>query len=545
MNTFDLHQKQERYRRFLRVFDYHSPSRPKEDKDDNHRLAGFIDKYQIVQFFLSLLASFDKEKHLHCSVAAFEASVNDWNAANPTKKVACRELIEKYYVLQANGRAIINPAIKVLFDDPGYRNLPEVAFLQNFSKSMFQYPLFQIHTWEQLLHKHNERLAQKLTEADLLAESEDLHKAIFQNRNNLKDVFYQALKIFILNTGYKTWEESIDHYFYLLLELDIAEIYLTDVINSMDVHKLRVLAGYAARRLQEEKDIFSLEDPNYLMRLKYVPYEIKGENIYSPRESSKIIPYDKNRYKLKNQFKAFEVTGLFYDDFEFRHYYEYLIPEVKFIFRYLAEYISPKEFEDIFSRINSNIYRFYFSLYGHQKPSCLVEYKSIELIPVIIHNVLSLSPDYYLQEQALFNIEEFKIELVKYFIDRISDNGEQYFNLLLDLYFYLPTGPSSFGNNNGYRQKQRIRQYVIEKAVDYLNNYSVPERFFQIFNDQAPGDDFAVYDLLIKYAQNTPQNQETVAVMLVNKYIDLLNQERFYSTYFKVDPIVKTHFLKI
>lgn len=533
-----INQKKDFYYKLLKIFDYnnqHYNVQQEANKYDD--LVNFIDHFRVVQFFVSLIEVFDHQKHLSCSEPRFYDLVKEWNRTNRDNKIDERVLLNNYYVLRANNKVIVNPKIKQILHDPDCHQLDEnLKFLSRFDKCFFDYPLFRRDTWEPMLRQHNENLESELRIKDLLGEHKNLHNALFHNYRCLRDAFYQALNSHIVNIKYKTWEENIEHYFYLLLEVNRAEIPVQDIIDNLDTNKRDCLVRYAINRLYKEEDIFGIEDLNYLLRLQYVPYEIKGENIHNPKESSRLVAFDerKKQNDITNCFEMIDRTTQCYDSFEYWHYYKELVAEVEFVFQRFNEIIEFREWQNIIDSVDSGIYKYYFSIFVLSTPQYIIKFDSIKLAPIIIKKVFDLRDEYAFQEQTLVNIELLKEELIKDYILWINDQSEEYFKLLLDLYFYLPLKESSFGTGS-YPLKNRIRNFVIDTVINYLNEHEVSEYFFEVFENPQNKIDFTTYDLLTAYGQINSEVENKIANIIVNAYMELINGEHFYSSFFDLN----------
>ena len=536
MGEYLLPQQRETYHHFLKIFDRDNYYCAESKKDDYQSLVDYIDRYKIVDFFVLLLTSFKLEEHLSNSVFAFRTQIKQWNQRNAPTKIDETALFQKYYVLRANDRVIINPEIINLLNNSEYEGNAELEFLTLFSESTYQYPLLKQQTWEPLLDVHNKNRQYKLTKEILLGENKDLHSAIFHNYKNLKDVFFEALQTYISSINYKRWKENISHYFYLLVELNNAEIYMQDIIASMDKNKQKILADFSFERLLVEKDIFSIEDFNFLMRLKYVPYEVKGVDILSPGKSSRIVPYNTKKYSKNNGFETLKNISHFYDDSEFHLYFTRLITEVRFVFRYFRDIITYERWEKLLTTVDSNVYKYFFNVYILSKSNNLLRFKTVVLAPVIIEKIFSLEENYYWREQTIIDIDKFKESLLKYYINHIDDNSESYFKLLLEFYFDLPTQQGIYGQQN-YSLKKIIRTFVIEKVINCLKSKDMPDKFCAIFKTRRRRDDFAVFDVLIEYSKSNFSVRKEIVRLIIDEYRALLSEDKFYSAYFKFNGI--------
>jgi len=316
-----------------------------------------------------------------------------------------------------------------------------------------------------IIKDHNKRFKIGITEELLLGKNKELHSVIFHNDRGLGNAFLEALKRKLSYESYESWSLKLEYYFNLLMELDDSEIDVSSVIDSMDKNKKKTLVDFSFNKLIQCN--YKIDDLNFLHRLKYVPYEIQGENIVNPNEDSRLIAYDPNYYDNLNIFDRLDQINRNFDNFEFNSYYSRLMKEVPFIFRNFKSIFTTQQWEDIFEKKFSNIFIYYFSDYILSKNSKLLDFKSLRIAPLVVEKIYGINvPFNERNENAIFS-DDFKIELLQFYLDYISEKNSTHFNLMLDLYFYL--SHQQVMSNNNINLINKFKNKVIDELLQYMN----------------------------------------------------------------------------
>ncbi|MDD2495422.1 MAG: hypothetical protein PHE29_09530, partial [Tissierellia bacterium] len=313
MVDYMVSQKKEVYKKLLRVYDSINYYKPDTELNCDH--LRFIDEFRIIELFTSLLESFDIAKDVSNSIKMLEQEIERWNNDNPTNQVDKEYLLNKFYLVSEGERVIVNPEVIHGNSSSYVVDKTYIEFVNSFSKYTFYYPLFNEDKLKVIIKEHNERFNIRITEELLLGENKDLHSIIFHNERGLGNAFLEALKRKLSHESYGLWSLKLEYYFNLLMELDDSEIDVSSVIDSMDKNKKKALADFSFNKLIHCN--YKIDDLNFLYRLKYVPYEIQGENIFNPNEDSRLIAYDPNYYDNLNTFDRLEQINRSFGNFEF------------------------------------------------------------------------------------------------------------------------------------------------------------------------------------------------------------------------------------
>jgi len=523
-----LNQKKELYGKLLSAYDYKGYYRTGEDSSYDDLI--FIDKYRIIDLFLRLIDSFDPVHDLANSMHLLDYELEKWNNDNPQKRVDKEYLFEKYYLLTEGDRVIIHPELAHSNTSRYKIDTDCIEFIMIFAKTMFLYPLFQESRWEAILKEHNSSLTAELTKEMLIGDNKDLHGAIFQNYRNLKNAFLEALKRKISFESYDGWRKNIEYYFTLLMEISGSEIDISDVIQSMDKNKKKVLSEYSFNRLKSDSKHCRLDDLNFMNRLRYVPYELEGENIFTPGDGSRLIAYIPGHYDNINIFDRLREIDMFYGNIEFHIYYSKLIKEISFVFTYFDCFFTAQQLEEIICEKRSNIYMYYFSNYIINKNHKLLEFRSVFIAPLIIERILMFYSNYYRDDKHYIFTEDFQVELLKFYISYIREYSLEHFEFILDLYLYLSR--KQIMNGKSANLLKNVKSLVIDELFYYIDD----NKYLDILNERLGShnvdDNFHFFDLFSQYKGNNTDFISKMAALIIRKYIKLLNSDKFYSSYY-------------
>lgn len=526
MGSYNLINKKEIYKKLLRVYDNIGFSKvDNELKNDDLK---FIDEFKIIELFIILLDSFDVTKDLSNSVRFLELEIEKWNSANPDNKMEAEYLLSKYYLVSEGGRVISNP--EIWYNNMSLYTVDKecIEFIRMFSDYTHYYPLFDESRLKELIEKHNNIYETYLSEELFLGEHRDFHNAIFHNYRGIRDAFLEAVKIKLGRVSYGEWNSNILYYFNLLLEISSSEIDISHVIKSMDRNKKKSLVKFSFDKLLA-KCSYKIDDLNFLHRLKYVPHELEGENIYKPDKSSRLVVYDPNYYDVNNIFDRIEAIGSNFCNFTFEGSYSRLIKEIPFIFINFRDEFTIEQWEEIVEKNYSNIFIYCFLYYTLNKAHNVFDYKSIYTAPMIFDKLSRISIQHYEEGKNAVFSDFFKAEVLNFYLDYINETGVLHFNFLMDLYFYLSHQYDLRNSNNNTADK--CKDKVIEQLVEYANQESYSNLVLEKIEKYA-GEDFRAFDLYVNL-EDQQKLKYNLTFGIIKKYMHLLSSEKFYKCWYR------------
>lgn len=530
MVDYMVSQKKEVYKKLLRVYDSINYYKPDTELNCDH--LRFIDEFRIIELFTSLLESFDIEKDVSNSIKMLEQEIERWNNDNPTNQVDKEYLLNKFYLVSEGERVIVNPEVIHGNSSSYVVDKTYIEFVNSFSKYTFYYPLFNEDKLKVIIKEHNERFNIRITEELLLGENKDLHSIIFHNERGLGNAFLEALKRKLSHESYGLWSLKLEYYFNLLMELDDSEIDVSSVIDSMDKNKKKALADFSFNKIIQCN--YKIDDLNFLYRLKYVPYEIQGENIFNPNEDSRLIAYDPNYYDNLNTFDRLEQINRSFDNFEFNSYYSRLIKEVPFIFKNFNSIFTIQQWEDIIEKKSSDIFIYYFSNYILSKTSKMLDFNSLHIAPLVVEKIYGINVPYNERnENAIFS-DDFKVDLLQFYLDYISEKNSTHFHLMLDLYFYLSR--QQVISNNNINLINKFKNKVADELLQYMNEDIYRNLLLERLEVYSSIDNFHIYDLFF-YSTNNKELRDIFTDIIIRNYLQLLRSEKFYIKYYDLKGI--------
>ncbi|SDJ86532.1 tetratricopeptide repeat protein [Natronincola ferrireducens] len=527
MDDYLLSQKKGFYQKLLRTFDYENKYQACEGAD--YDSLKFIDKYRIIDFFTSLLDSFSVENDLSNSINLLDMKLKEWNEKNPTRQIDKTHLLKKYYVLIEDRWAIVNPEVTGRGTSQYTIDRDYVDFVILFSKTTFFYPLFEEYRWKAILEDHNKKYSLEFTKDILLDGKKNIHSMIFHNHKGFRDAFLEALKRKINHESYSAWSQNIEYYFSLLMEIAHSEVSIHNIIQSMDKNKQKILATLAFNKLKEQSKQHRIGDLNFLSRLKYVPYELEGENITSPVKNSRLVAYKSNYYDNLNIFDRLDKVNRCFGNFEFNHYYSKLIKEISFIFRYLRNLFTVEQWEEIMET-NSNIYLYYFSTYVLDRKDKLLQFKSIHIAPLIIDQMLIIEEPHYERNKNHLFTEDFKVELIQFYLEYIRGNNSAHFSFLMDFYFDLSRQQGM--NNKDTTLVKKIKDKVVTELGKYVDQDNYRNILLEALNTFPVKDNFYLFDILSYCNGSNNELRDRMVDLIIQRYLEILSTDDFYSNYY-------------
>ncbi len=526
---YTISQKKEVYNKLLRVYD--STNYYKPDTELNYDYLRFIDEFRIIELFISLLDSFDIAKDVSNSIEMLEQEIERWNNDHPTNQVDKEYLFNKYYLVSEGERVIVNPEVihgntSIYVIDKTY-----IEFVNSFFKYNFYYPLFNEDKLKVIFKEHNKRFKTRITEELIRGENKDFHSVIFHNDRGLRDAFLEALKIKLSRETYESWRLNLEYYFNLLMEINASEIDISSVIRSMDKNKKKALADFSFDKLMQCN--YKIDDLNFLYRLKYVPYEIQGENIVKPNEDSRLIAYDSNYYDNLNMFDRLEQINRNFGNFEFNGYYSRLVKEAPFILRNFRDIFTTEQLEDIPEEKFTDGFIYYFSEHILSKTSKLLDFKSLQIAPLVIEKIYGINVPFNERNGNAIFSDEFKIELLQFYLDYISEKNAAHFNIMLDLYFYLSR--QQIMSNNNINLINNFKNKVIDELLQYMNEDIYRNLLLERLEAYSLSDNLYLYDLLVRI--NNKELRDIFTVLIIKNYLKVLSSEKFYSHYYDLKGV--------
>lgn len=341
----------------------------------------------------------------------------------------------------------------------------------------------------------------------------------------------EALKRKLSYETYESWRLKLEYYFNLLMEINCSEIDVLSVINSMDKNKKKAFADFSFDQLIQCD--YKMDDLNFLYRLKYVPYEIQGENIVNPNEGSRLIAYDSNYYNNLNRFDRLEQINRNFGNFEFNSYYSRLIKEVLFVFTNFKGIFTTQQWEDILEKKFTDGFIYYFSNYILSKTSKLLDFKSLHIAHLVVEKIYGINVLFNERnENAIFS-DDFKIELLHFYLDYISEKNPTHFNLMLDLYFYLSR--KQIMSNNNINLINNFQSKVIDELLEYINEDIYRKAVLERLEADPLTDNFYRYDLFVRI--NNMESKDIFTDLIIKDYLQILRSEKFYSHYYDLKGV--------
>lgn len=508
-------------KRILKFFEHDFNPPQEENKTD----VEFLEKYRVKELFLKIINKFDPGLHIPHSKKLLFQSIDKWNENNSKQKFDLKELVDKYYLIQSEHFAILNPYLLRGTYNPN----PIYKFYESLDKkAIIYFPFFYGHHIEESI---KEMSYSNFNMKDLINDEEDLFDAIFHNYKGMGKQFNEALATYLLNISYSEWTKNIDKYFYLLVALNFMELNLDTIFNSIGLYKKDQLKRFAFQVLKTKNEILKIENVNFLQRLLYVPYEIEGTDIYNPPEGSSLVPYSDEYKEENNLFKRIDsVEQWIFNSYENRNLFRDLFKDVDFILWYLGSEFSLSDWEEIFKSCNSDFYKLEFISTLSLKKDKWVESNDLNFLPFIISQLFNSSANINLTKEREINVNELKFKILRFFIDSIYEGKEIDLSLLLDLYLYLPSSPGVIQYDYQYEVKKMLRNYVIDifsenksdKVFDLVLK-KVSEQIDRPF-------DFSPFDIFNGYWEYSNK----LTPIIINHYYKILEQETLIGHYYDI-----------
>lgn len=492
----------------------------------------FNDHHHIVSFFVDLLKSFNLIQ-LTNSIESFRYLLEKWNEEHQETIIQESDLLEKDLIISANERVIVNPSLRFFIKENDDYNQPELEFLKIFSHSHFDCPLFTEEVWLPILEQHNEKFNHQLLEKEeILGGAADLYSVLFHNYRNIKSSFLTALQHYFSTLEYNEWEKNIEKYFYLLVEINNCEIFTSDILFVLDSTKLNILIEFVLQKLLSESEIHKIEDLEFLSRIQQVKFDGKDFLPMKDNTTQEKVEVKKSNYTY-NFGKILE-RERFFEEFEFRSYYMRLFPEVKFIFQNLITFITPEQWEKVLIEKKSIIYDFYFYENVLFDVTQTINYDSIDLAPIIIEKLLSL--DVNLNRITTVNLKRLKVDTLKFYLEIVKGEKEEYMKFLIDLYIYLTNCVQKYGKIN-VPIINEFRSYLIDYIQKQLNGEVFSENALKLITDERKDNEFIIFDLPVQLSKENLIVKKELAQLIKNEYLDFLNSERLFSSFFQISGL--------
>lgn len=520
-NHYELEQDKFYIKRILKFFE-HDFNPPKEE---NKTDVEFLEKYKVKELFLKIISRFDPELHSPHRKKLLFQSIDKWNENNTTEKIELKDLTDKYYIIQSEHFAILNPYLLRRTDIP---NLIYKFYESLDKKAIIYYPFFYGNHIEEAIKEMY--YGDNFNIKDLMNDEGDLFDAIFHNYKGMGKLFKETLLGFLIGISYSEWKENINKYFSLLVALSSMELNLATAINSIGSYKRDQLKRYAFKVLKDKNEILEFEKTNFLQRLLYAPYEITGIDIYKPPEGSSLVPFIEETVEEKNLFKKIEsIEDWVYNSYENRNLFQNIFQDVEFILWNFEFALA--EWEEILKSCNSNYYKMELFNTLSLKKDKWTEYNNLILFPYIIHQLFNSSTNINLIKENELDLIEIKFKIAKYFIDSIAESKEENLIILLDLFLLLPASQSKFEYDYQYEVKKKLRDYIIE-IFSGIKSKIVFNLVLDKINYQLDTiRDFSAFDIFSGYWEYSGELKN----IIINHYHKILDEKIFTDHYYDID----------
>lgn len=485
----------------------------------------FIKKYEIIELFIHIFERFDPYLHIEDSYLFFKQKLDEWNKDKIDGKLSEDFLTESRIILVSNIRAIINPYL--VRDKNVYKGS---EFVEYFLKYRFYFPLLNLDQFEGIIENHNLRFGLDLNNDLLIQRSKSLYEAVWNNVNGLQFAMSKAIIQYILTTTEKNIKDNPIKYINLIVELSHFHLPFKLLLSSITSAKRELLKEIFITHISNSKEIQKIEDLNYLRFLMYVRYIQQGVDIYDPPEDSHLGRYREENFDNLNEFdKLKKYLYAFEKSIETASVCEKLYPEIEFYIFLFEEANNYSNFYKILTE-NNSVYvktKIYWLL--EKNPEYILYFTPQVFNYYIIHLLISLHEPYVLKNNILSEFQQIRYSAIIKYLNLIPSTSISYFNLLLDLYFFLPNSLGNTYYERSFSIKWRLRSYLITRLPELIDkdNKNLIIKYYQ---DREANHDFEVYALLISCRSFIPNFYS----LILEKYSSLMSMGNFYYRYFGV-----------
>ncbi|MGR9527462.1 hypothetical protein ACSS31_27670 (plasmid) [Priestia megaterium] len=174
------------------------------------------------------------------------------------------------------------------------------------------------------------------------------------------------------------------------------------------------------------------------------------------------------------------------------------------------------------------LYAFYFFENVLYDCTQTINYNSIVLAPIIIDKLLSL--DINLNRITSIDLKTLKIDILKFYLETVNSEREDYMKFLIDLYIYLTKCVRKYGKIN-VPIINEFRGYLINYIQEQLNGETLNEESLKLIADERKDNEFIVFDLLVQLSKENIIVKDELAQLITNEYHDFLNSKRLFSSF--------------
>jgi len=439
---------------------------PKVDKYVNLKE---VESLHLGDLCLSLIENFPLEQIRNKKT--FYKKLFEWNNTH-SSNLSEGEFISEKLILCIEDRILINPFIKLNKSENKYYD-----FLKFYEEDKYNYPIFEKQYVNNILKLHNEKHDLKINLKDFLGEKTTFFDAVFHNSYNLKDFFYEALNIFLMKKDTKEFENEIEDICDLLLEIDRSEIDLYKSLGSLSKYKKCILRECLFKRLDiifSQKEMFDYEE---MVLLRYIPYKFQEGvlEFNNPPKDSNLISLDR--------FKSYDLTYLSKINtlINTREYgsiggFKDIFPEYKLLLANYKELECEREFSKKILILPETNYlkNYYFEWLGNKNFSHILK-STNKISPYILKVIHEFSlhnlPNKNIILKFGLDIDKAKVEILKYYFDKIIEINEQEFEILVE--FFMSISSYDFMKHKENLYNKKVKELILNKILFFIKKNEI------------------------------------------------------------------------